>query len=136
MQTPPKNRDKGFIYPYEMLDKALKVACEIETGLFKKYRQEQERQEVYKSLAYQLNFKNTSMKVPLILGEISSEQLLEMKPEDFLSQEEREKWKQAEDDLIASKRSDWHKEQKLKGPRTEGFFKCKKCGSKYTSFYQ
>ena len=43
MQKPPKNRDADFVYPYEMLEKAVNKACEIETALFKKYKDEAER---------------------------------------------------------------------------------------------
>lgn len=35
-----------------------------------------------------------------------------------------------------SMRSDYYKAEKLKNAKNNGFFKCKKCGSRKTTFYQ
>jgi hypothetical protein len=73
--------------------------------------------------------KNTHFKIPILSGKITVDELLEMRPEDFMTEEELNKLRETEEIINASRRTDWLKEQQVKGPRTKGFFKCKKCGS-------
>lgn len=135
MQTPPKDRGSDFHYNEPMLIKGIEKACEIETAIYKLYPKDEDRAEKFKSLYYILQMKYTEFKVRVLSGDISPEELIKMSPEDFLSAEEKQKREAADQEFRDSQRTDWFRAQMAKGPKTDGFFQCKQCGSKNTDFY-
>jgi len=135
MQTPPKDRDATFFYNETILYKALGKANEIETAIFNKFSSVANRMEKWKSLIFKLSSKYTTYKDDILNSQITPVQLIEMSDSDFLSAEEKAKLDEQEQALLISSRSDFFRDQMKKGPKMEGFFKCR-CGSKYTTFYQ
>ena len=55
--------------------------------------------------------KNTHFKIPILSGKITVDELLEMRPEDFMTEEELNKLRETEEIINASRRTDWLKEQ-------------------------
>jgi len=109
-------------------------ANEIETEIYRMYPFVANRMEKWKSLIFKLSSKYTTYKDDILNSQISPEKLCYMSDTDFLSSEEKSKLEEQERDALAGSRSDFFRDQMKKGPKMEGFFKCR-CGSKYTTFY-
>ena len=78
----------------------------------------------------------TSYKKRLIDGQITAKELVSMKKEDFKSEEEKRKKEEAAAAKMQANRTDWAREQDKAGGIADGFFTCKRCKSKKTTFYQ
>jgi len=82
-----------------MLIRAREKACELESAIFDKFKSDAQRQEKFRSLCYALFMKYTEFKVLLLSGELTVSSLIEMSPKDFLSEEERQRQAQMEQDI-------------------------------------
>lgn len=107
LQTPPK--DSEVSYGEETLNTAVKIACDIETALFKKYPTPQARTETFKSLMFKLTSKYTHIKVDILTDDITPQRLLEMSSDDFLSQDEKRKKEEDDENYMNSMRSDFYR---------------------------
>ena len=76
------------------------------------------------------------MRLKLVKGEITSEAIVVMKRDDFLSTELKRQKSEAEDMRANSMRIDWARSQDMKAGYKDSFFTCKRCKSKKTSYYQ
>jgi hypothetical protein len=75
---------------------------------------------------------HTELKLKILSGYLSPEEIVLREARDYLSIEELATLKKEEEDLIASKRSDWHSVNR----DIEGFFTCPECSSKKTTFIE
>ena len=118
------------------LGNAVKVATQIEKGIFDANKHDLKgRQDKFRSMM-SVFIKHAHMRTKLLSGQIEPAQILTMKREDFLSEESRETLRKAEEARKQEKRTDWARAQDRKAGYKDSFFKCKKCGSKKTSYYQ
>ena len=77
-----------------------------------------------------------SYKGMLISGDITPKEMVLKKKEDFISDELKKKRSDAADAKMQANRTDWAREQDKQGVIPDGFFTCKRCKSKKTTFYQ
>lgn len=76
-----------------MLIKGFNKAIEIESAIYLKFKKESDRQDKFRSLVFALFMKYTELKVSLLSGDLTVDELVGMSPQDFLSEEEKNKQK-------------------------------------------
>ena len=134
LQTP--ERDSMPALSMKELQAAVRVATQIEKGIFDANKFDVKgRQDKFRSLMAVL-IKHSHMRTKLLSGEIEPSKILTMKREDFLSVELKRQISEAEEARMQANRTDWARAQDRKVGYKDSFFKCKKCGSKKTSYYQ
>lgn len=77
----------------------------------------------------------TENKTKLMDGDITAQQIVAWGPTDFLNELEKLKREEAEKQVAAQRRGDWARAEMSK-KAVDGFFECRKCKLKKTSFYQ
>lgn len=133
MQMPPED---SVVYEEIVLARAAELGLRIEDELFRQYPRISEYQSKARALVFNLKDpKNPDLRMSLIEAVIDPAQLVKLESKQLASkalQDERSKVQQAN---LSARRSDWFLENAAaKG--NKGFFTCKKCHSKNTTYFQ
>eukprot|EP00347_Sterkiella_histriomuscorum_P019547 403341216 len=132
MQIP----EEGVEYEEIVLTRAAQLGLQIEDELYKSFPRLAEYQNKARSLMFNLKDpKNPDLRMSLIEGVIEPNQLVRLDSKSLASkalQDERNKTQQAN---LNARRSDWFIENAAK-KGNKGFFTCKKCHSKNTTYFQ
>lgn len=99
-------------------------------------RDEKAKADKFRQLMSIFNEKD-SFRTMLLNGDVTPSEIVKYKKEDFMGAQAKADLEKAQEAKIQSLRSDWiHEQNKIAAQKTEGFFTCKKCKSKKTTFYQ
>ncbi|CDW76467.1 transcription elongation factor a 1 [Stylonychia lemnae] len=132
MQVPPDEDN----YNEDQLDCAAHLGNNIEKELFNKFPNIKEYQDKARSLVFNLkDSRNPELRVSLMQGILNPTQLVTMDPKEMASSQLKEQRDKIIKDNLNSRRTDWHLENAAaKG--NVGFFTCRKCKSKNTTYFQ
>ena len=134
MQTPVA----GPEHPYDRqtLLKGIEAGKGIEKVIFDyNPSNEKARKEKFRSMIAVLT-SHAYIKTKVLAGEITPLELVNMKRDDFLSEDMKRQKKEAEEARMQAARTDFLRSQDLKKGLQDSFFKCRKCKSMKTSYYQ
>jgi DNA-directed RNA polymerase subunit M/transcription elongation factor TFIIS len=89
-----------------------------------------------RSLLFNLKDKNNNwLRESILSNRLKPDQVVKMDPKDLASEAKKQERADTLKEDLAARRTDWQNEQ-AKNSSKEGFFKCFKCGSKKTNYYQ
>ena len=128
----------GPEHPYDRqtLLKGIEAGKGIEKVIFDyNPSNEKARKEKFRSMIAVLT-SHAYIKTKVLAGEITPLELVNMKRDDFLSEDMKRQKKEAEEARMQAARTDFLRSQDLKKGLQDSFFKCRKCKSMKTSYYQ
>ena len=124
-------------YEIETKEKAVQVAIEIENILKLKFRDNKAYSDKARSILYNMrDQKNPTLKVRALMSDISPMDLVTLGPKDLASELKKQERVESEKQNLDSRRSDWNREEAQKNSKNQGFFSCRKCGKRNTTYYQ
>lgn len=135
LQTP---FDPSIEYDEELKEKAANIALTIEENINSKYIADQKGYaEKVRSLVFNLkDVKNPKLRDRIINGDLTPWDIVTAGPKELASEEKKEESKKHLKENLDARRTDWQREQAQKSGKNIGFFTCKKCQSKNTTYYQ
>mmetsp|Transcript_41188 Transcript_41188/g.39694 ORF Transcript_41188/g.39694 Transcript_41188/m.39694 type:complete len:215 (+) Transcript_41188:254-898(+) len=133
LQT-PVDTDK---YDEETNEKAIDIAIKIEELLTSLHKDRKVYSDKARSLIFNLRDpKNPQLKKKVLEEEYQVLQFVTLSPKELANELKKQERDESIKQNLDARRSDWVKEQLQKDSSNKGFFTCKKCGSKNTSYYQ
>lgn len=141
-KDPTRKNTKTLIYNSllkweENVDQVYNIAIDIEEGLYKEYyiKQSREKAKYLKQTKHVvMNIQNNKDFVTKVIkGDLKGESIAVMSPQDFASEERKEMRKKLMEDAFNARRSDWNR---IKNPGNPGMYRCGKCKSNKTTYYQ
>lgn len=138
LQTPLTSEDDPFPEPYEedMQILAANLAVEVERQLYINFKDEKSYKDRVRSILFNLkDRKNPFLRLRVLEGQMVPDFLATADSKDLASDQKKLEREEAQKQHMQARRSDFLFEE-LKKKCTGGFFTCKKCKSKKTSYYQ
>lgn len=115
---------------------AARFGLQIEKELFTNYPNLKEYQDKARSLVFNLKDpRNYELREKIMCGILSPNQVVVMDPKELACQELRDKRDKITQDNLNSRRTDWLIENAASKGNV-GFFTCRKCKSKNTTYFQ
>lgn len=118
---------------YSNLLQVYELAKEIEGKLYHKYNKEEAKYLKHAHTIVANLAKNKEFACSLLTNKILPEELVEMTPQDMLSQEEKLRREKVKEEFFNSRRSDW---QRIHSVNNVGMYRCGKCKGRNTFYYQ
>ena len=118
-----------------MLLKAVRIGITVEKEIYDTIKDDTARKaKVQAILGIFISLPN--YRTQLLNGDIKPADLVKMNKEDFISADKKKKLAEAAEAKMQAQRTDYHRAEAKKGVIPDGFFTCKRCKSKKTTFYQ
>ena len=116
--------------------KSISVGLDLEYRVMKHFPDQKSYQTKARSLIFNLkDVKNVWLRASLYDGTLDSEKVVKLEAKELASEQKKAQRESSIKHELQARRTDWAQE-KARASNKEGFFKCHKCGSKKTSFYQ
>lgn len=117
------------------------LALQIEVAIFKHYSKNGVLYKDYMDKARSIIFnlkdpQNMELRMKLISGDIQPSALVKMSAQEMASSEKKKERQMTIEASLAANRTDWMLERAKTSGKGMGFFTCKKCGSKKTTYFQ
>jgi transcription elongation factor S-II len=80
--------------------------------------------------------KNSTLKVRVLMSIVTPINLVTLGPKELASELKKQERIESEKANLDSRRSDWAKEEAQKNSKNQGFFSCRKCHNRNTTYYQ
>lgn len=117
------------------------LGLQIEAALFKDFSFGGQLTKEYMDKARSIIFnmkdpQNEELKMKLVQGEILPAQLVKLSAQEMASSEKKKERELNREASLAANRTDWMIERAMQSNKGIGFFKCRKCHSKKTTYFQ
>lgn len=114
-------------------EKYYKMTLEIEEGVFNFFKKESTKYLKHvKSIVMNLQ-SNKDFVERILTGQLIANQIGAMNPQDFASEETKQRRKKLEDEAFNARRSDWNR---INSQNVQGLYRCGKCKTNKTTYYQ
>ena len=133
LQTPEKKTDPDL--DKEMLLRAVKLGITVEKEIYDTIKDDAGRKSKVQAILG-IFISLPTYRTQLLSGELKAAELVRMNKEDFISADKKKKLAEAAEAKMQAQRTDYHRAEAKKGVIPDGFFTCKRCKSKKTTFYQ